>query len=54
MGTMDEMREAWAAVSRGLIHPVIDRVLPMSQLGEAHGLLEQRAVTGKIVVEQDL
>jgi len=54
MGTMDEMREAWAAVTRGLIQPVIDRLLPMRQLGEAHTLLEQRAVTGKIVVEQDL
>jgi len=54
MGTMDEMREAWAAVTKGLIQPVLDRVLPMSQLGEAHALLESRSVSGKIVMEQDL
>jgi len=54
MGTMDEMREAWAAVATGHIKPVLDRVLPMSQLAEAHALLESRAVTGKIVLEQDL
>ena len=54
MGTMDEMREAWAAVTHGLIQPVLDRVLPMSQLGKAHALLEARSVSGKIVVEQDL
>ena len=40
--------------SNGLIHPVLDRVLPMSQLGKAHALLESRSVTGKVVVEQDL
>ena len=54
MGTMDEMREAWAAVTKGLIHPVLDRVMPMSQLAEAHALLESRSVSGKVVVEQDL
>jgi len=54
MGSMDEMREAWAAVTQGLIRPVIDSILPMSQLGRAHAQLEARAVVGKIVVEQDL
>ena len=54
MGSMDEMREAWRAVSRGDIYPVVDNVLPMSQLAEAHRLLETRAIVGKVVVEQDL
>ena len=54
MGTMDEMRQAWAAVSRGEIQPVLDRVLPMSNLAEAHQLLEDRTIAGKVVVEQDL
>lgn len=54
MGSMGEMRQAWAAVESGAIAPVLDRVLPMSRLGEAHALLEQRAVSGKVVVEQDL
>jgi NADPH2:quinone reductase len=54
MGTMDEMRQAWAAVSRGEIQPVLDRVLPMSSLAEAHQLLEDRTIVGKVVVQQDL
>ena len=33
---------------------VVDRVLPLSRLGEAHALLEARAVGGKIVCAQDL
>lgn len=54
MGGMDELREAWATVLRGDIQPVVDRVLPMSRLAEAHDLLEDRALVGKVVVEQDL
>ena len=54
MGTMDEMRESWAAVHKGVIRPVVDRVMPMTALADAHRLLESRAVTGKVVVEQDL
>lgn len=54
MGGMGELVEAWQAVVDGHIRPVVDRVLPMSQLGEAHALLESRQVIGKIVVAQDL
>ena len=54
MGTMDEMRDAWEAVNCGHIRPVIDRVLPMSQLAVAHELIETRSITGKIVLEQNL
>ena len=54
MGGMDELREAWTTVLRGKIQPVVDRVLPMSRLAEAHALLEDRALVGKVVVEQDL
>jgi NADPH:quinone reductase-like Zn-dependent oxidoreductase len=54
MGSMGEMRTAWAAVCAGEIQPVVDRVMPMSKLAEAHALLENRAVAGKVVVEMDL
>jgi NADPH:quinone reductase-like Zn-dependent oxidoreductase len=54
MGSMGEMNTAWAAVQAGAIVPVLDRVLPMSRLADAHALLEQRAIIGKVVVEQDL
>jgi len=54
MGSMGEMRSAWKAVESGAIVPVLDQTMPMSKLGEAHRLIEDRQVTGKIVVEQDL
>ena len=38
-------------ISRGSFKPVVDRVLPMAQLGEGHRLLEERQVNGKIVIE---
>ena len=48
------MRNAWEAVNNGQIRPVVDRVLPMTQLAEAHRLIESRSITGKIVLEQNL
>jgi NADPH:quinone reductase-like Zn-dependent oxidoreductase len=54
MGTAGDMIEAWAAVARGAVRPVVDRVLPMSRAAEGHALLEARAVFGKVVLEQDL
>ena len=54
MGSMDEMRESWAAVHAGAIRPVVDRVVPMTSLAKAHRLLETRAAKGTVVVEQDL
>jgi len=54
MGGMGEMVDAWQAVTDGRIRPVVDRVLPMTQLAEAHALLEDRKITGSIVVAQDL
>jgi NADPH:quinone reductase-like Zn-dependent oxidoreductase len=54
MGGMGEMQQAWQAVADGQIRPVLDRVMPMRALGEAHALLEARQVVGKLVVAQDL
>lgn len=54
MGSMGELCEAWTHVLAGHIRPVVDRVLPMSTLGQAHALLESRGVLGKVVVTQDL
>lgn len=50
MGGMGEMREVWKLVCRGLIKPVVDRVMPLSEAAEAHRLLEAREVFGKIVL----
>jgi NADPH2:quinone reductase len=37
-------------VARGNFKPVIDRVMPLSKVAEAHELLEKRQVNGKIVL----
>jgi NADPH:quinone reductase-like Zn-dependent oxidoreductase len=37
-------------VERGLLEPVIDRVMPLSAVAEAHRDLESGGVAGKIVL----
>jgi NADPH:quinone reductase-like Zn-dependent oxidoreductase len=54
MGTPGDLLRAWHEVQAGRIRPVVDRVLPMSRIADAHALLEARAAFGKIVLEQDL
>jgi putative PIG3 family NAD(P)H quinone oxidoreductase len=38
------------ALERGEIHPVVDRVLPLERVAEAHRLLKQSAHFGKVVL----
>lgn len=54
MGTTGDLLSAWREVEAGRIRPIVDRVMPMTGLGEAHGVLERREAFGKVVVEQDL
>lgn len=54
MGSHGELLAAWDEVRRGTIRPVVDRVMPMRRIGEAHALLEARGAVGKVVLEQDL
>jgi NADPH:quinone reductase-like Zn-dependent oxidoreductase len=37
-------------IARGVFRPVVDRVMPLSRVAEAHELLEERKVFGKIVL----
>jgi D-arabinose 1-dehydrogenase-like Zn-dependent alcohol dehydrogenase len=37
-------------IARGAYKPVVDRILPLSRIVEAHELLEARQVLGKIVL----
>jgi NADPH:quinone reductase-like Zn-dependent oxidoreductase len=53
MGSLAELHEIMRHVEAGRLHPVIDRVLPFEQVGEAHRLLEERAVFGKVVLKVD-
>lgn len=50
MGSVAEMREAWALVESGRVKPVVDRVFPLDAAAEAHRRLESRGQFGKVVL----
>jgi NADPH:quinone reductase-like Zn-dependent oxidoreductase len=50
MGSRSELFEVLRMVEREALSPVIDRVLPMSQVAEGHRLLEERQVFGRVVL----
>jgi len=50
LGNKGELVEALRFVERGLIKPVIDRVMPLKDLGKAQTLMETNTVQGKIVM----
>jgi NADPH:quinone reductase-like Zn-dependent oxidoreductase len=53
MGSRSELIPVLDLVSRGLLKPVIDRVMPLAQASEAHARLERREQFGKIVLKVD-
>lgn len=50
MGPRSAYPEIFALLAKGVLRPVVDRVLPLGSVREAHELLESRAVVGKIVL----
>src|SRR5215470_14429185 len=50
MGSKAELLEAMKFVDAGKIRAVVDRVLPLSEAGAAHELLESRGQFGKVVL----
>ena len=50
MGPKSTVLKIFELAERGLLQPVIDRVIPLDQAREAHRLIEERAVFGKIVL----
>jgi putative PIG3 family NAD(P)H quinone oxidoreductase len=42
--------EVWPAVAAGEVRPVVDRVLPLSQVADAHRVLEGSSHVGKVVL----
>jgi NADPH:quinone reductase-like Zn-dependent oxidoreductase len=51
MGSSSELTRILAHVADGDLRPVVDRVLPLESVGEAHRHLERRLATGKTVLE---
>ncbi len=50
MGSRAELHQILRHVAAGRLKPVVDRVLPMKDIAEAHSLIENRKVFGKVVV----
>ena len=50
MGSIAELREVLRHVEAGTLKPVLDRVMPLEQIAEAHRVLEAREAFGKIVL----
>jgi D-arabinose 1-dehydrogenase-like Zn-dependent alcohol dehydrogenase len=51
MGTADEFAAVMRLVWQGKLRPVVDRVLPLEQIKEAHEALEAGEQFGKIVLK---
>jgi putative PIG3 family NAD(P)H quinone oxidoreductase len=46
----DVREHVWPLVRRGVVRPVVDRVLPLDAAGEAHRIVEASSHVGKIVL----
>jgi NADPH:quinone reductase-like Zn-dependent oxidoreductase len=51
MGSLAELREVFKHVEAGRLRPVVDRVMPMEKIAQAHDVLESRGAFGKVVLE---
>jgi NADPH:quinone reductase-like Zn-dependent oxidoreductase len=40
----------WPAIEAGEVRPIIDRVLPLDQVADAHRLVEQSSHIGKVLL----
>ena len=50
-GTYNELRTGLALADQGVLRPVIDRVLPLSEIREGHRILEEHDHFGKVVMQ---
>jgi len=50
MGPRNSLPKIFGHVAAGSLRPVVDRVMPLSQVKTAHQLLEDKSVSGKIVL----
>ncbi len=50
-GTYNELRNCLELANQGALRPVIDRVLPLSEIREGHRILEEHDHFGKVVIQ---
>jgi NADPH:quinone reductase-like Zn-dependent oxidoreductase len=50
MGSKGDLFRILQLVGEGKLKPVLDRVLPLAQAAEAHGLLSDRKAFGNVVL----
>ncbi|MGC6486975.1 MAG: zinc-binding dehydrogenase [Planctomycetota bacterium] len=50
MGSKGDLRQVLRMFDQGRFRPVLDRALPLAEVGEAHRLLEAREAMGKLVL----
>ena len=50
MGSLGELHQVLKFVFRKQLHPVVDRVFPLSEIAEAHRYLENKEQFGKVIV----
>ncbi len=48
--TLEDLRRALAMIAAGQVRPLVDRVLPFTEVARAHALLDARQVSGRIVM----
>jgi len=53
MGNASDLAAALDAARAGSIRPVVDRTLPLRQAAQAHQLIEDRSILGKVVLIPD-
>ena len=53
MGSLGDVHRILRLVERGVFKPIVDAVLPLQDVGEAHRRLEAREVFGKLVLSID-
>ena len=54
MGSLGELRQVRDLMEDGRLQPVVDRVLPLEKVQEAHAVLEERRAFGKVVLSIEL
>jgi NADPH:quinone reductase-like Zn-dependent oxidoreductase len=54
LGTMTDAVDAARHLSAGRFAPLVGDVLPLERLAEAHRLMEEGRVIGKVIVKPDI